>query len=443
VTWPTDALFDAVLAGFYLFVGVYHALLYLRGRSLKAYFWLALLCLGALTVNLTALMRHVPAALAWTPLFGVINHWGVAAATVFLYEFAAALCERRPGRGGRILEGGIVLLGLLSAPERTGWFRLFLVVVLGSIAVTAWTILRAARAGHPEARTVAWGISAIGAALMIDVLMTMNILPKVQGLPFIGFTLLFLSMAVSLSNRFERAHRELDALRVDLERRVEERTRALNGANRRLRRYFPARVVERILSSGEDLRPRTERREMTVLFADLVDFTAFSDGADPRTVSALLNEYITAMLEEIEARRGTLDKVMGDGLMAFWGAPAPMPPEEQARLAVETGAAMQRRLASLGEGWTARGLPRFQARVGVHQGWAAVGDIGTADLWSFTAIGQGVNIAARLERLCPPGKVLISDAVRVRLGGDGFAGRPLGLRLKGVQEEMKAWVLDP
>jgi class 3 adenylate cyclase len=260
---------------------------------------------------------------------------------------------------------------------------------------------------------------------------------------FVGFTLLFLSLAVSLSDRFERAHRELDALRIDLERRVEERTRALDGANRRLRRYFPARVVERILSSGEDLQPRTERREVTILFADLVAFTSYSDGADPQAVSTLINEYITAMVAEIDARGGTLDKVMGDGLMAFWGAPSPLPPEEQARLAVETAVAMQERLARLSDAWEVRGLRRFLARVGVHQDVVAVGDIGTAELWSFTAIGRGVNIASRLEGACPPGRVMVSDAVRGRLGAGGSFEGPVRLDLKGVQGGVDAWVLGP
>jgi adenylate cyclase len=202
-------------------------------------------------------------------------------------------------------------------------------------------------------------------------------------------------------------------------------------------------VVERILSAEEEVRPRTERREVTVLFADLVDFTAFSDGADPQDVSTLVNEYVAAMLSEIDARGGTLDKVMGDGLMALWGAPAPMAPEEQARRAAEAAVAMQRRLERLSDAWEVRGLRRFRARIGIHRDVVAVGDIGTADLWSFTAIGQGVNTAARLERACPPGRVMMSEAVALHAAGLGALGPVEVVVLKGLPAPVRVRVLEP
>ena len=442
MTWPTAALFDAVLAGFYLFVGIYHALLYRRRREMKAYFWLALLCGGALTVNLTGLLLNNWEPGRWMVGIAAVNSFGVALAVMSLFEFAGALCGPPPRGWVRAAETALPLAGLVV--PSSGWaFRLFLSVCMGFILAAAWIILRATRRGDPEARIVAWGMGALTVALSVDILMNVKVLPEFQGMAFAGFTVLFLTLAVSLSDRFERAHRELDALRIDLEHRVEERTRALNGANRRLRRYFPARVVERILSAEEEMRPRTERREATILFADLVDFTAFSDGADPQAVSTLINEYITAMVAEIDARGGTLDKVMGDGLMAFWGAPAPMLPAEQALRAVEAAAAMQQRLERLSDAWEVRGMRRFHARIGVHQDVVAVGDIGTAELWSFTAIGRGVNIASRLEGACPPGRVMVSDAVRGRLGGTGSFEGPVRLQLKGVHGGVDAWVLTP
>jgi class 3 adenylate cyclase len=408
---------------------------------MRAYFWLVVLCGGALIVNLTATLNFGAPGGDWSAWLKVLNSAGVALAAGALAEFAFALCGRAPGRVTRFLEAALLSAWLGNLWGDLGLYNVFLLLVVASLANAMRVILAAAWAGNPEARTVVWGMCALGVALVGEVLMFFRLLPDVPGLPIAGFTLLFLSLAVSLSNRFERAHRELDALRIDLERRVEERTRALNGANRRLRRYFPARVVERILSSGEDLQPRTERREVTILFADLVAFTSYSDGADPQAVSILLNEYITAMVAEIDARGGTLDKVMGDGLMAFWGAPEPLPPGEQASRAVEAAVAMQRRLERLSDAWEVRGLRRFHARIGVHQDTVAVGDIGTAELWSFTAIGRGVNIASRLEGACPPGRVMVSDAVRGRLEGPGSFEGPVRLQLKGVKGGVDAWVL--
>jgi adenylate cyclase len=152
---------------------------------------------------------------------------------------------------------------------------------------------------------------------------------------------------------------------------------------------------------------------------------------------------MSAMLDEIENHGGTLDKVMGDGLMAVWGAPGAMPPDEQAHRAVAAAIAMQGRLGNLGESWTVRGLTAFQARIGIHQDVVAVGDIGAAELWSYTAIGSGVNLASRLEGAASPGSILLSDSVHRHVAGEWPFRGPQVVPLKGLAEPVAAWEIVP
>lgn len=438
---PAPLLLDAFIAGVYVAVGAFHLQVYLRRREMRTYLWLGLTCLFALLVDVTGTWERFNPDQQPPLSQRVPNNLGVGGASVCLLEFVGALVGARRSAIRRAVPPTILVLALAAAANAALMPALF-TTVLALIAWAVGMLGSAARRGDAEARTVLGGFSVLAVALAVDIAMSQGLLPYVPGMPVVGFSTLFIAMAVSLSNRFERTHRELDALRQELELRVSDRTAALERANRRLRHYFPSRVVERILEARDEEKPRTERRVVTILFADLAGFTAYSDGADPDDVRRLVNEYVSAMFAEIDATGGTLDKVMGDGLMAFWGAPRAQPPEEQARSAVTTGAAMQRRLAALSDGWASRGLPTFLARVGLHQDTVAVGDIGTDELWSFTAIGSGVNLAQRLEAACEPGAVLVSGQVRQHLPDAWAPGAPRAVTLKGLRAPVDAFSVD-
>lgn len=440
----TGFFLDAFIAGVYLFVGAYHFQIWLRRREERPYLWLSLACLSALVVDLTGIGARfgVPLEDRIAPLLG--NQLAMVATCVCLIEFVAAFRRSRPHRALRALEV-VTVLPALGAP--LGWTSLLvagLLLCMVLIAAAMGMAIRGVRAGVPEIGPVATGFVLLGLGLIGDILGQLRILPVPSGfLAIFGFLSLFLSMSIALSARFERTHRELDLLRRDLEARVAERTRAIEGANRRLRRYFPVSVIERILGADPETSPTTERRTVTILFSDLADFTAFSDGADPQTVTSLLNDYLRAMFEEIDACGGTVDKVMGDGIMAIWGAAAPMPVEDQARQAVAAAVGMQRRLDLLSRDWAGAGLATFASRIGIHQDLVAVGNIGTENLWSFTAIGGGVNLASRLEGACEPGTILVSDAVHRHVASLFPFGPPKRLTLKGVRGEVAARALNP
>ncbi|MBM4294247.1 MAG: hypothetical protein FJ126_04995 [Deltaproteobacteria bacterium] len=179
-------------------------------------------------------------------------------------------------------------------------------------------------------------------------------------------------------------------------------------------RYVSPEVAEEILKNPNLLQLGGRRQHITVLFADIKGFTAMSETMAPEAVVAVLNDYFTEMVELVFRHRGTLDKFVGDALMAVFGAPVPL--AQAAANAVECALGMHRRLAEMRAG----GATSIQGmRVGINTGEAIVGNIGSHKRMDFTVIGDVVNVAARLQELAKEleADTLISEATRRELPG--------------------------
>jgi adenylate cyclase len=207
----------------------------------------------------------------------------------------------------------------------------------------------------------------------------------------------------------------------------------------RLERYHSPAVVEEVLRQGADEGlGRLKPAQVTVLFADLVGFTPFAESARPEKVADSLDAFLNLAVEAIFRAGGTLDKFIGDCVMAFFGAPVPM--EDHALRAVQAAVEIQRDLAAWNRERTAQGLPGFRARVALNSGPVVVGDIGSARRVDYTVLGNTVNVAARLEALvAQPGDVVLGPETWRLLNG-AIPAEPLGeFQLKGLQQKIQAY----
>ncbi len=208
-----------------------------------------------------------------------------------------------------------------------------------------------------------------------------------------------------------------------------------------LKRFLPPSLVSKAATGELSLDLRPEPRMITVLFTDIVGFTSLANTLRSRRVAELLNQYLGAMTEAIFANGGTVDKFMGDGIMALFGAPEDCSPNEQVRRAVQTAKHMQRSLAQLNEQWAAQGIPTVRFRCGIHQGTAVVGMFGSAERSDYTAIGPTVNIAARIQSAAEPDCILVSATVADYLNDEELRKRE-PLKLKGVDETVLTFFVD-
>jgi len=199
-----------------------------------------------------------------------------------------------------------------------------------------------------------------------------------------------------------------------------------------LKRYVAPSVINDILEGDVDFDKEAELENVTVLFCDLAGFTRASEELGAIAVSNIINEFFTVMSDVIFEHGGTIDKFIGDSIMAIFGAPKEMAPEEQALRAVECAKAMQQAMEGLKLIWSTDGAVGLELRVGIHQGDAVVGNFGSYRRVDYTCIGSNVNLASRIESVCEPGQVFISEVVAglLRPEASELAGM---YQLKGIE----------
>lgn len=226
-----------------------------------------------------------------------------------------------------------------------------------------------------------------------------------------------LSVGSSRAGAFEENHRHVLSILANqasvaiikaryFEERVRSKEREKEALRNLFQRYVSPAVVERLIDGSADLALGGKRQEISVMFADLRGFTGFSENEAPERLIEVLNQYLALAVQAILAQDGTLDKFMGDAVMAFFNAPLPQP--DHVMRAIRAALAMRQAITDY-NGRQADHLP-LGFGIGIHVGQVVIGNVGTAHQMNYTAIGDPVNLAKRLEEWSGAGEIILSQA---------------------------------
>jgi adenylate cyclase len=274
----------------------------------------------------------------------------------------------------------------------------------------------------------------------------------------LGFVLGMLPLAIWLGSMLARSLRSLAQQTDEIQHfRLADRPRlhsvideindlglsvfTMRTAIRNFSNFVPRPIVQQLIESGASIELGGARREVTVLFTDVADFTAKTEKADPSEVMIFTSRYFATLSEVIMKHQGTIDKFIGDAVMAFWNAPDD--DLDHAVHACEAVLACVKRNSELNEQFRSAGWPAYGTRFGLHAGDAVVGNVGSSDRMNYTALGATVNLAARLEGLNKNygTQVLVSAAVKERVEGH-FAFRSIDeIKPKGFAEAVRVFEL--
>ena len=203
--------------------------------------------------------------------------------------------------------------------------------------------------------------------------------------------------------------------------------------------FVPKQIVEKLVVRGRDVKLGGETKRLTIFFSDITDFTKLSEGIPSEELMLYISDYLDEFSKVIMENHGTIDKYIGDSVMAFWGAPED--DINDATHATETAIACQHRLDDLNRKWEKEGKPSLITRIGIHKGDVVVGNIGTSERMNYTLMGDNVNLAARLESVNKyyGTKIIVSEEVHRELSKE-IISRPIDIvAVKGKETETKIY----
>lgn len=205
-------------------------------------------------------------------------------------------------------------------------------------------------------------------------------------------------------------------------------------ASKALERYLSPDLVKNIVDSGAEVDLNTKKRDLTIMFVDIQGFSTMSEEVEVEYVNRFLNDFFEIMTNTVFEYKGTVDKFLGDGMLAFFGDPVPL--DNHALAGLEAAMRMQDRMKSLNAKWANCGVPQLEKgmtiRIGLNTGFVIVGNIGSQRRLEYTVLGSVVNIASRLQSLAPPGGVIMTETTWNRVKEDIECQGPEVVRVKGI-----------
>ena len=236
------------------------------------------------------------------------------------------------------------------------------------------------------------------------------------------------------------AYSELEKLNTSLEKRVDERTKELLDLSKKLAKYFSPQVYQSIFSGKLDVKIQTKRKPLTVFFSDLEGFTELTERLEPEVLTEILTQYLTEMSNIAIKWGGTIDKFIGDALLVFFGDPSSNGNKEDAIACVSMAIEMLEKLEILRKFWRDKGISKpLNARIGIHTGVCTVGNFGSEDRLDYTIIGNGVNLASRIETSAGSNKILLSEDTYLLIKKDIICSKKQKIDVKGISYPVQTY----
>ncbi len=219
-----------------------------------------------------------------------------------------------------------------------------------------------------------------------------------------------------------------------------EKNQLLEELSSKLSRYLSPQVYGSIFRGEQNVEIASKRKKLTILFSDIVGFTETTDSLESEELTNLLNHYLTEMSKIALEYGATIDKYIGDAIMAFFGDPDSKGVKEDATACVEMAIAMQRRMRELQSQWLDLGLEKpFQLRIGINTGFCTVGNFGSEDRMDYTIIGNEVNLASRLESTADKGGLLIAHETYSLVKESVLADEQKPITVKGFAKPVRIY----
>jgi adenylate cyclase len=375
---------------------------------------------GRIVADVDAVRAQALASADREPIANTVIHVGAAAkASGFSTSEEATLADGTEVVGSAVAAGAFVVvaqmpLSIVDAPVHHIRRVALLAVVLATIAASLIGFWLSRRITRPLARLVTHS----------------QALAKRQ---FNHQTALSTDDELDvLATAMNRAGTDLAAG----EQRLLEESRLREG----LGRYLPEQLVQRFVDNQAEFKTSGERKELTILFVDICSFTPLTEKLSPEALTQLLNDALTIFSDITWKHGGTIDKFIGDSMMAFWGAP--LPQADHADLAIAAARDMMRFLEVGNVRWQKRHGVQIELAIGIATGYVVVGNLGSERRLVYTAVGEAVNCAARLEAVAGPMQILVSDATRLAMRTP-LPMVPLGpQQLNGIAKPIDVWAVD-
>lgn len=291
---------------------------------------------------------------------------------------------------------------------------------------------------HPESPRTDWKVGDVRGIQEVSISQ-----PIATNVFAFKWLLIYFVLAAAAGLAFILLQRRQAAIVAAMNRELAEANDFLASISMKIAKYLSPQVYKGIFSGQKEVAIATERKKLTIFFSDIKDFTATTERLQPEELTALLNEYLTEMSAIALEHGATVDKFIGDAILAFFGDPETKGVQEDARACLRMAAHMQRRLTELNAEWRGRGIEKpFKARMGINTGFCNVGNFGSNDRMDYTIIGAEANLAARLQAIAPPGGIVLSYETYA-LVRDMVRAEPMPpIAMKGISREVVPYAVE-